>query len=294
MARSPRGVPTTDSVVGAGVPGGRVVEHAEVQSVHPVPQVDGQDELPAEVVAEEPHVGVGEVNPWNHEDNADGGEDGAEQQALERVAERGRAPPQERVDRDSEHDREDNPVDVVEDSTGQELDVRRRLRRVDHAVDAVPVQLRQSNAGHEVTDHGGQVRRDEARQQCGTYSVVAHPCPVPIDYLLTCRVASSLLTYRRVTVLVTVLARGDHGATRHDHPPSRWGCAPTAVIGPTQAARPIGHHCWKKYILPSCGCPARAEFFSAWVFGGTATAMVGAPLQSAFAVAVSLCCGRRS
>src|SRR5216683_7914439 len=24
------------------------------------------------------------------------------------------------------------------------------------------------------------------------------------------------------------------------------GCAPTAVIGPTQAVRPIGHHCWKE------------------------------------------------
>src|SRR5216683_5057936 len=39
-------------------------------------------------------------------------------------------------------------------------------------------------------------------------------------------------------------------------------CAPTAVIGPTQAARPIGHHCWKKYILPSMrmSSPSRTFF----------------------------------
>src|SRR6266705_4885130 len=107
------------SVTGGGtvVLRGRVVDHAEVQSVHPVPQVDGQDELPAEVVAEEADVGGGEVHPWNHEDNADGGKDGAEEQALERVAECRRAPPHERVDRDGEHDGEDNPVDVVADAT---------------------------------------------------------------------------------------------------------------------------------------------------------------------------------
>src|SRR6266851_2542668 len=100
---------------GAVVPGGRVVDHAEVQSVDPVPHVHGQDQLPAEVVAEEAGVGVGEVHPWNHEHNADGGKDGAEEQALKRVAACGRSPPQERVDRYDEHDREDNPVDVVED-----------------------------------------------------------------------------------------------------------------------------------------------------------------------------------
>src|SRR6266699_7195547 len=180
---------------GAVVPGGRVVDHAEVQSVDPVPQVHGQDQLPAEVVAEEADVGVGEVHPWNHEDNADGGKDGAEEQALERIAECGRAPPQERVDRDGEHEREDDPVDVVEDAAGQELHVLRRLRRVDRAVDPVPVQLRESDAGHEVTDHGGQVRGNEASQQCGTYPVIAHPGPVPIDGLLTCRVTGSILAY---------------------------------------------------------------------------------------------------
>src|SRR6266851_8127376 len=39
-------------------------------------------------------------------------------------------------------------------------------------------------------------------------------------------------------------------------------CAPTAVIGPTQAARPIGHHCWKKYILPPLrvSSPSRTFF----------------------------------
>src|SRR6266568_7605042 len=113
------------SVTGGGtvVLRGRVVDHAEVQSVDPVPQVDGQDELPAEVVAEEADVGLGEVHPRNHEHNADGGKDRTEEQTLERVAECGRAPPQERVDRDGEHGSEDNPVNVMEDTTGQELHV---------------------------------------------------------------------------------------------------------------------------------------------------------------------------
>src|SRR5260370_41625439 len=54
------------------------------------------------------------------------------------------------------------------------------------------------------------------------------------------------------------------------------GCAPTAVIGPTRAARPIGHHCWKKYILLPCDCPALAELFSAQCFGdGTETSSSG-------------------
>src|SRR6266704_1462325 len=32
------------------------------------------------------------------------------------------------------------------------------------------------------------------------------------------------------------------------------GCAPTALIGATQAARPTGHHRPKKYLPPACGC----------------------------------------
>src|SRR6266700_6911533 len=139
--------------------------------------------------------------------------DGAEEQALERVAECRRAPPQERVDRDGEPDGEDNPVDVVEDATGQELHVRRRLRRVDRAVDPVPVQLRESDAGHEVTDHRGQVCRDDGRQQCGADPVVAHPGPVPVD--APTRRATSLSINRRAAVV----ARGKDGVTRHDHPP---------------------------------------------------------------------------
>ena len=96
----------------------------------------------------------------------------------------------------------------MEDATGQELQVGRRLRRVDRAVDPVPVQLRESDAGHEVTDHGGQVRGNEASQQCGTYPVIAHPGPVPIDGLLTRRVADGPLANRRITVP----ARGERGA----------------------------------------------------------------------------------
>src|SRR5216683_7440641 len=98
------------SVTGGGavVPGGWVVDHAEVQSVDPVPHVHGQHQLPAEVVAEEADVGGGEVHPRNHEGTTDGRQDGAPKQALERVAECGRSPPQERVDRDYEHDGEDN------------------------------------------------------------------------------------------------------------------------------------------------------------------------------------------
>src|SRR2546429_3966567 len=138
-ARSPQGVPATGYGGGAVVPGGRVVDHAEVHSVDPVPQVDGQDELPAEVVAEEADVGGGEVHAWNHEDNADGGKDGAEEQALEGGAECGRAPPQERVDRGREHGREDNPVEDGEDATGQELNVRRCFRWVIIAVVQVHV-----------------------------------------------------------------------------------------------------------------------------------------------------------
>src|SRR6266851_4076905 len=158
----------------------------------------------------------------NHEGTTEGRQDGAKKkQALEGVTECGRSPPQERVHRDGEHDREDNPVDVVEDATGQELHVRRRFRRVDRAVDAVPVQLRESDAGHEVTDHRGQVRRNEARQQCGADPVVAHPGPVPVD------APSRRATSRSINRRVTVLARGKDGVTQHDHPP--WmGCGPTA------------------------------------------------------------------
>jgi len=111
----------------------------------------------------------GEVHPWNHEGTTEGRQYGPpKNRALEGVPECGRSTPQGRVHRYDEHDREDNPVEVVEDATGQELYVRRRFRRVDRAVDAVPVQLRESDAGHEVTGHRGQVRRNKARQQCGT------------------------------------------------------------------------------------------------------------------------------
>src|SRR2546429_9869790 len=54
------------------------------------------------------------------------------------------------------------------------------------------------------------------------------------------------------------------------------GCAPTGVIGPNRAARPIGHHYWKKYILLQCGCLAIAELFSARHLGdGTETSSSG-------------------
>src|SRR3954468_17119523 len=65
----------------------RVVDQAEVQAVDPVPHVNGQDELPTEVVAEEPDMTVGEVHPRDHERTADGREQRAECHPLQRVAE---------------------------------------------------------------------------------------------------------------------------------------------------------------------------------------------------------------
>src|SRR2546429_7542492 len=55
------------------------------------------------------------------------------------------------------------------------------------------------------------------------------------------------------------------------------GCAPTAVIGPAQAARPTGHHCCKKYILPSCGVSSTSRiFFCLGAWGdGTETSSSG-------------------
>src|SRR5258708_22362511 len=54
-------------------------------------------------------------------------------------------------------------------------------------------------------------------------------------------------------------------------------CAPTAAIGPTQDARPIGHHCWKKYILPPMrvSSPSRTFFCLGALGAGTETPSSG-------------------
>src|SRR5438270_8149042 len=107
LAVSPAGpAPTTRTSVAVArmkvllPPVGRVVNHAEVQSVHPVPDEHRQEQLPPQVVAEEPDIGSGEVHPRNHEGTTDGRQDGAEDQPLEGVAECGRPPPQQRLNRD--------------------------------------------------------------------------------------------------------------------------------------------------------------------------------------------------
>src|SRR5438477_3323301 len=85
----------------------RVVDQAQVQTVDPMPEKNGKNDLPAEIEAEEAGMKLGEVYQWHHEPTADNRQHGAKEESFGEIPPFRIPPRQEVMERKSEDDGED-------------------------------------------------------------------------------------------------------------------------------------------------------------------------------------------
>lgn len=95
----------------------RVVDQAQVQTVDPMPEKNGKNDLPAEIEAEEAGMKLREVYQWHHEPTADNRQHGAKEESFGEIPPFRIPPRQEVMERKSEDDGEDNTIGVVEDTS---------------------------------------------------------------------------------------------------------------------------------------------------------------------------------
>lgn len=152
-----------------------IIDQAQMQTVDPMPEEDGKNDLPAKVETEEAGMKLRKIHERHHEATTDNRQRCAKEESFGEIPPFRIPPRQEVMDRESEDDGEDNTIGVVEDTSRNELLDGRAIRGENPTIRAGPVQLWETDCGQEESNDRCHMGRNDAGQDGSSHAVAGDP-----------------------------------------------------------------------------------------------------------------------